>query len=89
MVVFGLRTRMGIPRSRFKNMTGQELDSVIDPDFLDLCVQSNFLKVDDSSAELKYIPNHLQDEVQGGIRPTEEGLARMDSILLQLLQSAH
>ncbi|KAI8139736.1 coproporphyrinogen III oxidase [Fennellomyces sp. T-0311] len=86
MIVFGLRTRMGIPQSRFKKMTGQELDSVIDPDFLALCVQSGFLVVDGSPAELPYVPKHLEWEKGGGIRPTEEGLARMDSILPQLLR---
>ncbi|KAG2218396.1 hypothetical protein INT45_011584 [Circinella minor] len=96
LVVFGLRTRMGIPRDRFKKMTGQDLDTLIDPDFLATCVQSNFLIVDKNNNEeetssddniLKYIPNHLEHERNGGgIRPTEAGLARMDSILPNLLR---
>ncbi|KAI9246274.1 hypothetical protein BDA99DRAFT_527288 [Phascolomyces articulosus] len=93
LIVFGLRTKMGIPRYRFKKMTDQDLDTVIDQEFLDTCTRSNFLTVDDddslSSLEdrLQYIPPHLEYELkEGGIRPTEAGLARMDSILPQLLQ---
>ena len=84
---------MGIPRRRFKKMTGQDLDTVIDPDFLATCIESNFLIADDNNNDddgnniLKYIPKHLEHErKEGGIRPTEEGLARMDSILPNLLR---
>ncbi|KAG0166657.1 radical S-adenosyl methionine domain-containing protein 1 [Apophysomyces sp. BC1015] len=91
LIVFGLRTRMGITRSRFKRMTGGlSLDDAIDQDILKLFVESGFL-VDDARAideEMNcYVPKSLQYEcAEGGIRPTEEGLARMDSILPQLLK---
>ncbi|KAI9477098.1 hypothetical protein BDB00DRAFT_859401 [Zychaea mexicana] len=90
LVVFGLRTRMGIPRYRYKKMTGQDLENVIDREFLDMCVRSNFLIVDNDDRNksdiLPYIPKHLEHEwEQGGIRPTEQGLERMDSILPKLL----
>ncbi|CAO3588858.1 unnamed protein product [Absidia cylindrospora] len=64
LLVFGLRTRAGIPKLRFESLT------------------------QGSSLYQDYVPPELLYEwSQGGIRPTKEGLARMDSILPMLLQS--
>ncbi|KAF7729954.1 hypothetical protein EC973_003367 [Apophysomyces ossiformis] len=91
LIVFGMRTLMGVTRSRFRQMTGgQSLDDAIDQDALKLFVDSGFLIDDKGNAGDKvanYIPKPLQYECEeGSIRPTEEGLARMDSILAHLLK---
>ncbi|KAI9319228.1 coproporphyrinogen III oxidase [Dichotomocladium elegans] len=88
LVVFGLRTRMGIPASRFEALTGRSLDSVIDQDMLRLYVDEGLLKVTAPSGSEEYVPSHLAHEWKSGegIRPTEKGLAIMDSILPNLLK---
>ncbi|KAI8082681.1 putative oxygen-independent coproporphyrinogen III oxidase [Gilbertella persicaria] len=90
LIVFGMRTRMGIPRSRFMSMTnGKNLDDFLDQEALALFVKAGFL-IDESSLTKDmehYIPKELLHEwSQGGIRPTESGLARIDSILPRLIK---
>ncbi|KAI9478754.1 MAG: radical S-adenosyl methionine domain-containing protein 1 [Benjaminiella poitrasii] len=93
LIVFGMRTRMGIPRSRFSTFTnGKILDEVLDEKALDLFIRSGLLinesKVVDNDL-LNYVPEELVMEWsdQGGIRPTELGLEKIDYILPRLLKS--
>ena len=86
-----MRTRMGIPRSRFSQMTGGEkLDDVLDKDALQLFIEANLLiKEDKITDDLGcFIPKELlyEWEKSGGIRPTESGLERIDYILPRLLK---
>ncbi|KAJ8653678.1 hypothetical protein O0I10_010716 [Lichtheimia ornata] len=86
LFVFGLRTRMGIPRSRFEEMTGNTLEQVVNQDMLSLYVDAGLLLVDNDEDLERYVPEHLQHEwMRGGIRPTERGLAVMDTLLPNLL----
>ncbi|KAI7891295.1 coproporphyrinogen III oxidase [Mucor mucedo] len=95
LIVFGMRTRMGIPRSRFSAMTqGKQLDEYLDKEALEMFIQSGFIVdegeiTDENSKEMKlYVPQELEFEwAKGGIRPTEAGLERMDYILPRLLKS--
>ncbi|ORZ12426.1 hypothetical protein BCR42DRAFT_420588 [Absidia repens] len=97
LLVFGLRTRAGIPKLRFQSLThGSSLYQMVNHEALAMCIQSGFLIQQDdlhttynNCDDLQdYVPPELLDEwSQGGIRPTKEGLARMDSILPMLLQS--
>ncbi|OAD03631.1 hypothetical protein MUCCIDRAFT_110504 [Mucor lusitanicus CBS 277.49] len=49
LIVFGMRTRMGIPRSRFSKMTGGAvLDQVIDTEALKLFMEANLLVQEDA-----------------------------------------
>jgi oxygen-independent coproporphyrinogen-3 oxidase len=82
---------MGIPRSRFSQMTGGEkLDDVLDKDALQLFIEANLLiKEDKTKDDLGcFIPKELlyEWEKSGGIRPTESGLERIDYILPRLLK---
>lgn len=86
-----MRTRMGIPRSRFSQMTGGEkLDDVLDKDALQLFIEANLLvQEDEITDDLScFIPKELLYEWEkgGGIRPTEAGLERIDYILPRLLK---
>ncbi|CDH51269.1 coproporphyrinogen iii oxidase [Lichtheimia corymbifera JMRC:FSU:9682] len=86
LFVFGLRTRMGIPRSRFEEMTGYKLEQVVNEDMLSLYVDAGLLLVNNDEGLERYVPEHLQHEwTRGGIRPTERGLAVMDTLLPNLL----
>ncbi|KAI7881432.1 radical SAM enzyme [Lichtheimia hyalospora FSU 10163] len=86
LVVFGLRTRMGIPRSRFEKMTGNSLEQAVNQDMLSMYVDAGLLLVDNDDDLERHIPEHLQHEwARGGIRPTEKGLAVMDTLLPNLL----
>ncbi|KAI8336029.1 hypothetical protein BD560DRAFT_440452 [Blakeslea trispora] len=91
LIVFGLRTRMGIPRLRFRTMTnGKSLDDFIDRQALDMFIEAGFL-VDESNKTdpqmFSYVPKELEYEwSEGGIRPTEAGLERIDSILPRLIR---
>ncbi|CDS13916.1 hypothetical protein LRAMOSA06089 [Lichtheimia ramosa] len=86
LIVFGLRTRMGIPRSRFEEMTGSKLEQVVNQDMLSTYVNAGLLLVDNDDELEHYVPEHLQHEwMHGGIRPTERGLAVMDTLLPNLL----
>jgi oxygen-independent coproporphyrinogen-3 oxidase len=64
---------------------------MINQETLALCIDSGFLKREERGQvdedELRhYVPSeYLHEWAHGGIRPTEEGLARMDSILPMLL----
>ncbi|GAA5814851.1 hypothetical protein MFLAVUS_008354 [Mucor flavus] len=94
LIVFGMRTRMGIPRSRFSAITnGKILDNFLDKEALELFTNSGFIvnehKVTDSEMS-SYVPQELAHEWvdQGGIRPTEAGLERMDYILPRLLKKS-
>lgn len=89
--MFGMRTRMGIPRSRFSKMTsGGMLDQAIDTEALKLFTEANLLIQEDAMTDdLRYfIPKELLHEWEqgGGIRPTEAGLERIDYILPRLLK---
>lgn len=83
--MFGLRTRMGIPQSRFKKLTGQNLMDLLDTETVDNYINSGFLLLHEGDwpDSHRYTPQQLRGELQGpgGLRPTEAGLARMDSIL--------
>ncbi|KAI8089115.1 coproporphyrinogen III oxidase [Halteromyces radiatus] len=96
LVVFGLRTKMGIPYRRFESIThGSHLDDMINQEALKLCMDAGFLiqeRSQEGTKETKddliqpYIPYENRSEWNlGGIRPTEKGLARMDTILPMLL----
>ncbi|KAI9333892.1 hypothetical protein BD770DRAFT_432324 [Pilaira anomala] len=92
LIVFGMRTRMGIPRSRFSIMTnGKILDDFLDKEALEMFTNLGFIinenKVTDEQMS-SYVPQELQYEwiEQGGIRPTEAGLERIDYILPRLLK---
>ncbi|KAI9271106.1 coproporphyrinogen III oxidase [Helicostylum pulchrum] len=94
LIVFGMRTRMGIPRSRFSAITnGKILDNFLDKEALELFTNSGFIvnerEVTDSQMS-SYVPQELAHEWvdQGGIRPTEAGLERMDYILPRLLKKS-
>ncbi|KAG1081426.1 hypothetical protein G6F42_022952 [Rhizopus arrhizus] len=91
LIVFGMRTRMGIPRSRFSKMTGGEiLDHVIDTEALQLFIEANLLVQEDAMTDDLgcFVPKELLYEWEkgGGIRPTEAGLERIDYILPRLLK---
>ncbi|KAI8644043.1 hypothetical protein BD408DRAFT_413975 [Parasitella parasitica] len=91
LIVFGMRTRMGIPRSRFSKMTGGEtLENVIDTDALQVFIEAKLLiQEDDITDNFNYfIPKELLYEWKkdGGIRPTELGLEKIDYILPRLLK---
>ncbi|OBZ84528.1 Radical S-adenosyl methionine domain-containing protein 1, mitochondrial, partial [Choanephora cucurbitarum] len=91
LIVFGLRTRMGIPRSRFKIMTnGQLLDDFIDKQALAMLIEAGFVVDESSKTDTQmssYVPEELEYEwLEGGIRPTEAGLERIDSILPLLMK---
>jgi oxygen-independent coproporphyrinogen-3 oxidase len=66
---------------------------MINQEALALCIDSGFLKREERGQvdedELRhYVPSEcLHEWAYGGIRPTEEGLARMDSILPMLLNN--
>lgn len=86
-----MRTRMGIPRSRFSKMTGGEiLDHVIDTEALQLFIEANLLVQEDAMTDDLgcFVPEELLYEWEkgGGIRPTEAGLERIDYILPRLLK---
>ncbi|CAO3628188.1 unnamed protein product [Cunninghamella blakesleeana] len=91
LVVFGLRTKMGISYNNFEYLTsGNSLDNIINKDILDMCIQSNLLiqEFDDSNQQhlQHFIPENFRWEwKKGGIRPTEEGLAKIDTIIPLLL----
>lgn len=77
---------MGIPRSRFEELTGYKLEQVVNQDMLSLYVDAGLLLVDNDEGLERYVPEHLQHEwTRGGIRPTERGLAVMDTLLPNLL----
>ncbi|KAL0077769.1 coproporphyrinogen III oxidase [Phycomyces blakesleeanus] len=91
LIVFGMRTRMGVPRARFQAMTGLYLDNVLDKEMLQTYIEAGFL-IDEAGvmdqAMNKYVPNELLSEwdLHGGIRPTESGLERMDSIVPHIMK---
>ncbi|CAO3646091.1 unnamed protein product [Cunninghamella echinulata] len=91
LVVFGLRTKMGVAYRSFEYLTqGKLLDDIINKEVLDMCIQSNFLiqQHDDSNQQYlkRYVPDNFRWEWEnGGIRPTEEGLERIDTIVPLLL----
>ncbi|KAI9246604.1 coproporphyrinogen III oxidase [Sporodiniella umbellata] len=90
LIMFGLRTRMGIPRTRFRQLTSKPLDDFIDQEQLALLIQHGFLiqeeKLRDVDME-RFTPHELLTEwdQSGGIRPTQKGLECIDSILPRLL----
>ncbi|ORZ02852.1 hypothetical protein BCR43DRAFT_482276 [Syncephalastrum racemosum] len=85
LVVFGMRTRAGVSRPGFQRMTGRSLDTLLDQDALQLYLDHGFL-VDDDQGNA-YLPSGLEQDVNDwyGIRPTEAGLARMDSLIPNLI----
>ncbi|KAI8994669.1 hypothetical protein BDB01DRAFT_846685 [Pilobolus umbonatus] len=89
LIVFGMRTRMGITRARFTTMTqGLSLEQYINKDALKLFVDSKLL-IDESgfSGNHAFVPAELMSEWEGGgIRPTEAGLQRIDYILPRLFE---
>ncbi|KAG1144124.1 hypothetical protein G6F37_007104 [Rhizopus arrhizus] len=94
LIMFGLRTRMGIPRSRFKELTdGQSLDKFLDKEQLNMFVENGFLVDEQGAVDDKietYVPRELLSQWThgGGIRPTKKGLQRIDYILPRLLKEA-
>lgn len=77
---------MGIPRSRFEEMTGSKLEQVVNQDMLSTYVNAGLLLVDNDDELEHFVPEYLQHEwMHGGIRPTERGLAVMDTLLPNLL----
>ncbi|KAI7901863.1 uncharacterized protein BX663DRAFT_552776 [Cokeromyces recurvatus] len=93
LIVFGMRTRMGIPRSRFSTFIhDRELDEVLDKEALDLFIQLNLLINEDNIMD-KEMPNYIPKELviewadKGGIRPTEQGLEKIDFILPRLFKT--
>ena len=109
LFVFGMRTRMGVPRLRLDAFAppGLSLEEVnklevltplahvfsrkmLDPHALDLFTKSGFMVLDHQPVSFddrkRFVPKELWPDMgQGGLRPTEAGLARMDSILPRLL----
>ncbi|KAJ2957084.1 hypothetical protein NQZ79_g7158 [Umbelopsis isabellina] len=94
LVLFGLRTKLGIPRSRFAQMTNNsQLDSILESHSLQSYIDLGLL-VDDPAGQCYakhdiplYVPHDCVEELaQGAIRPTEKGLAVIDSIIPKILQ---
>ncbi|KAG1573706.1 hypothetical protein G6F50_002615 [Rhizopus delemar] len=77
LIMFGLRTRMGIPRSRFKELTdGESLDKFLDKEQLNMFVENGFLVDEQGIVDDKietYVPRELLSQWThgGGIRPTK------------------
>lgn len=86
LIVFGMRTRAGVSRPGFECMTGRSLDSLLDQDALQLYKDHGFL-VDDDQGHT-YLPAGLEHDESDwyGLRPTEAGLARMDSLIPNLIR---
>lgn len=90
LIVFGLRTRMGIPRSRFKNLTSRSLEKFVDKEQLKMLIENGFLIEEKGIVDNNinsFVPKELLNQWKdgGGIRPTEMGLERIDYILPRLL----
>ncbi|CEG77378.1 hypothetical protein RMATCC62417_12141 [Rhizopus microsporus] len=84
---------MGIPRSRFKELTGgKSVEEFLNKEQLSMFLKAGFLideqKLVDDRAQT-YIPHELLSQWKdgGGIRPTEAGLERIDYILPRLLET--
>ncbi|KAI8987631.1 hypothetical protein BDF20DRAFT_851312 [Mycotypha africana] len=92
MIMFGLRTRMGIPRTRFTDTTGMVLDNFLDRDALKMFIDLKLL-VDEATIMDKKIHNYTPKELiqewntSGGIRPTDAGLEKIDYILPRILKT--
>jgi len=94
LVLFGLRTKLGIPRSRFITMTGgSQLEDVLRMDMVNSYVEHGLL-VDDVEQKdhgkdsiPEYVPPDCIKEWLGGtLRPTEKGLAVADTIIPSILK---
>ncbi|CAI2171237.1 13212_t:CDS:2 [Funneliformis geosporum] len=70
LVLFGLRTKIGIPRTRFRKYSpNQELE------------KNRSVRYDN-----EWMLNDFREEMQdGGLRPTEKGLAVIDEIVPRIL----
>ncbi|RHZ79886.1 hypothetical protein Glove_140g155 [Diversispora epigaea] len=96
LVLFGLRTRIGIPCSRFKLYSNneQELEQFLNMEKVNNYVQDGFLiwnkelnennknNENDILSEREEFREELKN---GGLRPTEKGLAVIDEIIPRIL----
>ncbi|CAG8719637.1 9473_t:CDS:2, partial [Acaulospora colombiana] len=112
LIMFGLRTRIGIPRSRFKlHSNGQELEQCLNMEQVNSFVRDGFLIWDDGkyygdgsipllyggdgttiehksdnkptlyeNDEIWLLSDFVDELKEGGLRPTEKGLALIDEI---------
>ncbi|RUP49367.1 hypothetical protein BC936DRAFT_142686 [Jimgerdemannia flammicorona] len=99
IIVFGLRTRMGVPQARFSTYSDNDkhLKEYLDPAILLSFISAGFLEwhnpepgrqsFDRSTAP--YVMTEIAQEftLEGGLRPTEKGLAVADELLPRLLRT--
>ncbi|KAH8551764.1 radical S-adenosyl methionine domain-containing protein 1 [Umbelopsis sp. PMI_123] len=94
LVLFGLRTKLGIPRSRFSAMTGgKQLEDTLQGDVVKSYVEHGLLinegkKEDEEQAVMpEFVPVDCFSEFRDGtLRPTEKGLAVIDTIIPNILK---
>ncbi|CAO3684931.1 unnamed protein product [Umbelopsis ramanniana] len=94
LVLFGLRTKLGIPRSRFSTMTGgKRLEDALKGDVVKTYVEHGLLidegKLDNDTQTPapEFVPADCVSEFHSGtIRPTEKGLAVIDTIIPNILK---
>ncbi|PKY25016.1 putative oxygen-independent coproporphyrinogen III oxidase [Rhizophagus irregularis] len=89
LILFGLRTRIGIPRIRFKKYSqGQELEEYLNMDQVNRFIKDGFLIWENNNIEHNkgWILNDFDEEIQnGGLRPTKKGLAVIDEIVPRII----
>ncbi|CAB4416677.1 unnamed protein product [Rhizophagus irregularis] len=89
LILFGLRTRIGIPRIRFKKYSqGQELEEYLNMEQVNRFIKDGFLIWENNNIEHNkgWILNDFDEEIQnGGLRPTKKGLAVIDEIVPRII----
>ncbi|CAI2164344.1 9610_t:CDS:2 [Funneliformis geosporum] len=89
LVLFGLRTKIGIPRTRFRKYSpNQELEKYLNMEQIKSFIKDGFLIWENRSVRYdnEWMLNDFREEMQdGGLRPTEKGLAVIDEIVPRIL----
>ncbi|CAG8464545.1 3870_t:CDS:10 [Diversispora eburnea] len=90
LVLFGLRTKIGIPCSRFKLYSNneQELEQFLNMEKVNNYVQDGFLIWDNKlneNSENDILSEFREELKDGRLRPTEKGLAVIDEIIPRIL----
>ncbi|CAJ0840448.1 5404_t:CDS:10, partial [Entrophospora sp. SA101] len=86
LIVFGLRTKLGIPKKRFNlHSDGEQLEDFINVLQVSQLVKDGFLIFDDYNDLINNSLEFFQESINGSLRPTKNGLRLIDEILPRIL----